>query len=569
MQRKSHPIDWRLRGASDALDASMAFKGAMSSLQNLIPDPSTTGIFQCRPASMQLVNFNTSGGPFSSGFSSGFQAGYASPSTLGSISVMRISGNIVYGMIGQTTGALAGYDIPFAFNLSSNTLIAVTGTQTTTTLPQSQPTAGVWIPPSMALIGVKMMVAHAGFTGAGGNYVGWMDLTTPSAPVWNAGNLTGGFISFTVAPTAVVQFFNRAYYIHNAINAPAVIFSDALAATNCTNANQILTFGDNTPLTALGALPLSTQLGGIIQSVMVFKGVANIYQISGDAGLNNLYVNALNMATGTLAPNSLANTPKGLVFMAPDGMRLIDFSGTVQDPIGLSGTGITVPFIFANVPSRVNASSNGNLLRVFTQNNALSTQPNQDWWYDFGRQIWTGPHTFPAALAQPYKSTFIIVPVGTTATLWQSDFFQNSGSQFIENGTAMQWVAASCLLPDTDQITNNAITEGSIDMALPSTSAPVNVNFVNQNGSSINTVVINPIGSATPAIWGTMVWGAFTWGGGAAAALAPYQLDWSTVIVFARGAIQATGFSVLGFKISTIHLRYQVLKAYVNMFQAA
>jgi hypothetical protein len=174
------------------------------------------------------------------------------------ISAFRIYGNIAHGMVGATSGGNSGFDVPWAFNLATLTPITVTGTQTPTTLPASQPTTGPWIPPSVALIGVKLMVAHAGFTGAGGNFVGWFDLTVPTAPVWNAGNLTGGFISFTVAPISVVQFFNRAYYIHNAVGAPAVIFSDALAATNCTNANQILTFGDITPLTTLAALPLTT-----------------------------------------------------------------------------------------------------------------------------------------------------------------------------------------------------------------------------------------------------------------------------------------------------------------------
>jgi hypothetical protein len=547
MQRRSHPIDWRIRGASDALDASMSFKGSMAALQNLIPDPSTMGIWYCRPASTLLTAFPQ----------------------LGNISVYRIFGDIVYGMIGAISGGNNGFDVPFAYNIRTNTIVTVTGTQTPTTLPASQPTINAWIPPQMALIGVKLMVTHAGFTGAGGNFVGWFDLTNPAAPVWNAGNLTGGFITFTVAPTAVVQFFNRAYYIHNAVNAPAVIFSDALNATNCTNANQILTFGDNTQLTALGALPLSTQLGGIVQSVMVFKGVTNIYQITGDAGLNNLFVNSLNIATGTLAPNSICSTPKGLVFMAPDGMRLIDFSGTVQDPIGLQGTGITVPFVYAAQPSRVSAACNGNLLRISVQNGLLPTQPNQGWWYDFGRQIWSGPHTFPNALAQPYQSTFIISPIAANGSLWRSDWFQNAASSFVENGVQMQWVAASSLLPDTDQITNNAMTEASIDLALPPTAATVNVSFLNQNYQPINTVQINPISSATPAIWGTSIWGSFLWGGGGVAAIQPYQLPWSTVVVFSRGSIQATGNSALGLKVSTIHMRYQVLKALVNTSQAA
>ena len=550
MQRNSKPINWRIAGVSDALDASMCFPGSMQALVNLIPDPSTRGVWACRPASTLLGNL------------------VLTPNTGDTISVMKISGNILYGMVKQTTGALAGFDVPFAFNLTTNVQVAVTGTISTTTVPASQPTTGAWIPPQMDLIGVKMMVAHPGF-GAGGNFVGWFDITNPLAPVWNAGQLTGGFITFPVPPIAVKQFFNRAYYIVNAVGAPAVIFSDALNATNCTNANQILTFGDSTALTALGALPLTNQLGGIVQSLMVFKNTSNIFQISGDPGLNNLFVNALNVATGTLAPNSICSTPKGLVFMAPDGMRLIDFSGIVQDPIGYQGQGVTVPFVFSSQPTRVDAACNGNLLRVSTQNGLPPSQPQQDWWYDFAKGIWTGPHTFPAALALPYQQTFIIAPIGVVNSLWQSNFIQYPSSLFTENGVAMQWAAQTSLLPDTDMLTNNTITEGSVDMALPGTNTSVGITFNNQNNSPINSVAIMPIATGAPAIWGTSVWGAFNWGGGILASITPYQLPWSTVITFVRGSLLINSNSNLGFKLSTIHLRYQPQRSLVNVGLAA
>jgi hypothetical protein len=252
--------------------------------------------------------------------------------------------------------------------------------------------------------------------------------------------------------------------------------------------------------------------------------------------------------------------------MAPQG-TWTQWSGTVQDPIGLSGTGITVPFTFATIPSRVSAACNGNLLRVAVQNGNIPTQPNQEWWYDFGRQIWTGPHTFPNAIAQPWQSTFVIAPIGVPHSLWQSDYFASNTSTFVENGAMMLWRPPS-LLPDADQITNNAVTEGSMDLALPPTST-INVDFLAEDASPINGVAINPNNPTAPPIWGSVTWGAFIWGGGGEKALAPYQLPWSTVIVFARGAVQANGNSILNLKVSTIHLRYQVLKALVNVGQAA
>jgi hypothetical protein len=569
MQRQSKSIAWRIKGLSDALDASdsMSFPGSMLSLQNLIPDPSTRDLWQCRPAAVSLINFATTGGPFSSGFSSGFQQGYFVGGA-GAISVYKVVGNLVYGMIANP--AIPGYDAPFCFNLSTGLAVAVTGTQSTTTLPVSQPTSNAWIPPQMDVIGVKLMVAHPGFTGAGGNYIGWFDLTTPTAPVWNAGNMTGD-VTFTVAPIAVKQFNNRAYYIHNAAVQPAVIFSDALNATNATNANQVLTFNDNVQLTALGALPLNNLLGGIIQSIMVFKGVANIFQITGDAAssTNPLTVNALDVATGTLAPNTVVPCSQGLAFVAPDGVRFISFTGQVSDPLGNAGSGVTVPFIYSTVPSRMVACANGTHLRVTTQNGNLGTTPTYEYWYNFSRKIWSGPHTCAMSLLQPWNGTFIGALTGTVAQLFQSDPVQSNTSVFVENGTQLSWTAQTSLLPDTDQMTNVCMTETTLDLSLPPTSGSVTVVAADQNGTVINSVGITPPSSAGATIWGAFVWGAATWGGGVAAALTPYEVPWTLPLIFSRATLQATGMSLSGLKVGSWHLRYQVLRQFVNTASAA
>jgi hypothetical protein len=535
---------------TDSLDGSMAPQGSMQTLQNLIPDPSTKNVWLCRPASIKLFDFDAGGATFDT------------------ISVMKILGNIVYGLYKQTTGGLSGFDVPFAFNLTTSLQVTVTGTQTTSTLPSSQPTTGAWTPPQMDLISTQLVVAHIGFSGSGGNYYGWFDVSTPTAPVWHAGNISGA-ITFTTAPTSVRQFYNRAYYMYNLTGAPAIIASDPLTPGTVTNANQILTLGDTTPLTALGALPLTNELGGILQSLMVFKNTTAIYQITGDPALLSLSINTLNVATGTLAPNSICTTPKGLVFMAPDGMRLIDFSGTIQSPIGYEGQGITVPFVFTAQPTRVCAACNGNLMRISTQNGQLSTEPQQDWWFDFGKGCWTGPHTFPAALALPYQQTFIIAPIGVAHTLWQSDFIQYSSSTFTENASMMQWEAQTSLLPDSETLTNICVTESSVDLGIPPTNTTVTVAINDQNNSPIAVVGINPIASGAAALWGTAKWGAFLWGGGGNTALAPYQLDWKIPVVFARGSLQLNSNSALNFRLSTMRLRWQVLKSLVNTSLAA
>lgn len=556
MQRNSHPISWRPRGLSDTLDSSESFKGAMSSLQNLIPDPTTKGVWQCRPASQQLTDF-TNGKAFSSGFSTGFAIGFATSGGLGFISCLKVLGNFAYGMI--STSRNPGQDEPFCYNLLTNAFVAISGVTGANT-PTSPGTTGAWVPPTMALIGASLMVTHPGFNGANG-FVGKIDVSVPAAPTWSSGNLAGAVV-FTVPPTAVAQFNGRAYYIENVPAQPAVIFSDALAPLVVTNASQVLTFGDNVALTCFGSLALFNQLGGIVQSLMVFKGVTNIFQITGDSALGTLAINALNITTGTLAPNTVVSTPQGLAFVAPDGVRMIDFDAKIEDPIGLDGMGVAAPFIYSVTPSRMSAACNGNILRISVQNGLAPNSPNQEFWYDFARGIWSGPHSFPASLIQPYSNTFVMAPIGVPATLFRSDPVQSSTSTFVENSQQMTWNWATSMLPDVDTMTQNNMTESVLDLALSPSIPSINVNALDQNGQVLGAVSI-----ASPS--GATVWGAFTWGvapwGGTPDALAPRQLPWPAPVVFNRLQLQATGQSTSGIKVGTLHLRYQILNYLSNL----
>ena len=68
------PLVWAPAGVSDTLDASTSPPGAMASLQNLIPDPSTAQLWQCRPAAVIKTTFP---GLIAGGFSPGFSPGFA------------------------------------------------------------------------------------------------------------------------------------------------------------------------------------------------------------------------------------------------------------------------------------------------------------------------------------------------------------------------------------------------------------------------------------------------------------------------------------------------------------
>jgi len=558
MIRNAQPLVWRPRGVSDTLDSSSAFEGAMTFLTNLIPDPSTSGLFQCRPAAIKLIDATMMGGGFSSGFSSGFQTAGTS-STAGTISVFHIFSNLVYGMIGNTA---TGFDTPFCFNLSTNTFITVSGV-TSSNVPQSQPTSGPWTPPIMDLIGTKLVVTHPGFS-ATSSMFGWFDLTTPTAPVWNAGNLTGA-ITFSIPPTFVAQFNGRAYYIVNVVVQPAVVFSDIFNPLNVTNATQVVTFGDTIPLTALGQLRLFNQLGGIIQALIIFKGVSNTYQLTGDSALNNLTLNAMNFATGTRSPLSVCSTPKGLAFLAPDGLRIIDFQANISDPIGVDGKGIVVPFINVAVPSRAVAACNVDVIRVTVQN-PLVTQQQQEWWYHISRGIWTGPHTFPAALIQPFQASFLLTGVGIPAKIWQSDTVQSLSGAFVENGLQMTWIYQTTLLPDLDIMSNYSVKQTTFDLAFAATTPPIAINFQDQQGVVIDSIQIVPTGSS--AIWGQFNWGSSVWGS-SLLALAPRRLPWRNALSFSRGFFEANGQSASAIKLGTLRLMLQKLKFLTDVQAAA
>ncbi len=524
----------------------------MAALTDLVPDPTTDGVFQCRPAAISTSNLAGSG--FSSGFSSGFGGSFNQP---GFVSYTKVFGRYVYGFV--ATQLNPGYDEPFVFDLVLNNFITLTGV-TSTNVPASPSATGAWTPPTMAVIGSKVVVTHPGFSGAFGAYFGYFDISTPTAPSWHGGNCSGAnFPSFTVPPIAVAQFGNRAYFIHNLVAQPAVIFSDALnPLSNSTGAIvPVLTFGDSIPLSALGGLPLNTTQGGIIQSLMVFKGTTTIFQITGDAATNNLFVNSLNVPTGTLSPSTVVTTPLGLAFVSPDGLRFIDFTARVSEVVGTDGKGITIPFIYSNTPSRMVAASNGQIIRITTQNAYVPGNPTQEWWYDYNRQIWTGPHTCGMSSISAYENTFIGVLSGVNAGIWRSDYQQSNTSTYVENGTQLTSTYLTSLLPDTDQMTNNSMVQSTLDLALSSGTGIVTVVALNQNSTQLNAVPIAPPDNAP--LWGTAIWGAFTWGG-LQLDLVPRRVPWTIPIDFVRVQIQATATSAPGFKIGATHMRYKILR---------
>lgn len=532
--RKAQPLTFSPHGASDAVDGTNVFEGAMQSLQNLIPDPSTANLWQCRPAAIKIATFSQF---------------FIKP---GFVSALEVLGNFAYGMVASQD--IPGHDVPFAFNLISQTFVIIRGLTAGTT-PTSPPTTGAWTPPSLAAIATKLIFTHPGFNFSGGAAFGVLDISNPASPTWAATNTSTN--ALPALPIWVAAFNGRAYFLVNTPNAqPAAFFSDVLQPLNIANANNIITFDDTQALSCAAGLGLFSQLGGVVQALMIFKGTANIYQITGDAALSTLARNSLNVATGTNAPNSVTSTPLGLAFLAPDGLRIIDFYARVGQPIGVDGGGINAPFIYSLVPTRAQASSNQNVLRVSVQNGLAPGSPNQEWWFDLSRQKWSGPHTFPASMIAAYNDTFIIAPVGITAALFQSDVAQSGSSTFVENGQQLTFNFTTAMLPDPKMMSYFAVSESSLNVAQVSGQNAIQVQALDQNQGLLGSFTIPAIGVGT--VWGQFIWGQALWGG-AASGLFPRSLEWVTPLVFRRMQLKATGTCGLGLKIGDLFLRYQML----------
>jgi len=535
--RRSFPVKFSPVGVCDTLDSTDTRAGAMAQLANLIPDPTSPNLFQCRPAAIQETDFT----------------GFTTP---GFVSCLLIVGDIAYGMV--ASGRNVGRDEPFSYNLLTGAFVTVGGTINATTTPTSPSSSGAWTPPTMALVGVEILVTHPGYNGGGGVFFGYFNISDPAAPTWNGGNIGAGIV-FTTPPTAVANFNGRAYWAVNPpTGQPSLIYSDILTGRVVTNATQVLTFDDNLPLTALGNLGVGAVLtGGITQSLIVFKGTSGMVQVTGDAASSTLAKNNLSVPTGTLAPNSVTPTPKGLAFASPEGMRIIDFQTNVSDPIGLAGSGITVPFTYSSVPSRMVATCGGSVLRVSTTNTHAVGSPNEEYWFDLARNLWTGPHSFAASLIEPYNNSFIMTPLGVNAKLFVSDTVQSSTSTYTENGTPLTFSYKTSMLPDTDQMAENAMLETTLYMALVAGAGAVACSALDENDTVFNSVNVALTGTAS--IWGAFLWGAPSVWGGVAGALAPRQLQWEIPIVFKRMCILAVGNSVSNFKIGRLHMRYEQL----------
>lgn len=484
--RNSSPVPFQPQGISDATDLSSAFPGACQILSNLVFDRINRGAVVPRPG-VTVAN--------------DFIPEFTSP---GVISVMYPVGTLIFGMIATARTPL--FDEPFCYDTVANAFVTVSGV-TSANVPATLPTTGDWIPPTMDSVGPFIVVTHQGFQGA--NVIGWFDVSNLAAPAWTAGNTTTN--ALPSKPIWVAQFFGRAYFgIGN-----NVYFTDSLALSiSNPNFAAVLTIDDKSSTTGAAGLPMGQTSGAILQSLLVFKQ-SSVWQISGDIAVTNqpLSLNRLVSNVGCVAPRTIQSTPMGVLFIANDGPRYVNLAGSLNYLQVRNGVtpDIVAPFATATNPSRmVGAYSNG-IYRVCLDGNISrwdSNYTNQDYWYDFIFQRWTGPHTFDYHCAVGVSNVFYISSNIKPGQLFSSEVTDDSNTVYQDATTDYLCEFVSTAIEGAP-MTMSAVVESTIELGGAGLGTVYYISMYDDENNNLSPATIK-LYEINP-LWGFVKWGQFQW----------------------------------------------------------
>ena len=611
--RREYPVAFTARGLTDAWDASRAFEGACTSLQNLTFDQSNPDLMTCRPGvGSPLTTFSSFTGATG-------------------ITVFAIIGNICYGLISTTR--LGSKDEPFAYNLVNNSFLTITGTLSTN-LPTTQVTTGDWVPPTIAVVGNNIIFTHPGFNGnvqtgtftasisgslltvtaagtagtagslhlganisgtsivagtsingfvsgveggagvytlnttyaspvasetmtaVSGNYFGILNLNNPVSPAWFSSNT--GVFSLPSVPIAVTNFNNRAYFACS----NQAFYSDTLQPTSMGTAGQALTVGDTTNITGFSGLPIQTSTTGVISALMVFKSF-QVWQITGDASIasNPLSQNFLSLNVGCTSPRSICQTPAGLFFIGIDGPYYISSLGQVL-PLTKDANKLTqdVQRPFQNIinPSRASACFSGAIYRICITTLINGVSQQADYWFDVTVRRWTGPHTFGYDMCFQYANYFIISNQSIGASLYSSHYIPNTTSVYLDNTTPITINLQSSFLPKTQNINVKQIVVSTIELSNVAYNLQYNITALGEQYQILNNANISS--SNNVLTWGQSgaTWGQYgvTWSSGLNSP-STFTIPWTAPIVFKKISLLITATSSYNLEIGTVFFKYQ------------
>lgn len=535
--RNSTPVQFIPVGLSDATDQTSSFPGSCQIVSNLIFDRDNRGAVIPRPAVTQESNFS----------------GFTTP---GVISVMFEAGTLIYGLIG--TARNPGFDEPFCYDTATQTFITVGGV-TGANVPATQLTTGNWVPPTMDAMGVFVIVTHPGFSGA--NAFGWFNVTNPAAPTWNAGNTTVN--ALPSKPQWVIQFFGRAYFgIAN-----NVYFTDSLALSiSAPNFAAVLTLGDKSPSTGVAGLPMGQTAGAVLQSIVIFKQ-SEVWQVSGDIALttNPLLLQRIGDNVGCVSPRTIQSTPMGILFIANDGPRMINLSGTIgylQVRDGVTPD-IVNPFAtVTNVTRMVGAYANGIYRVNLVGPNTIwdSNYTTQDYWYDFIFQRWNGPHSFSYQCAIGVGNTFYLGADNNSGILIASTVVPSQNTIYQDLATTDILCELVSGAIEGVPMTMSCVVESTIELGGAGMGIPYYISMYDDENNNLAPATIK-LYDENP-LWGAVKWGQFRWRS-AMTNSQVFTIPWNNPVVFKKMIFSVRVSSAKNVSIKSSFFRVQTL-GYMN-----
>ena len=521
------------KGLADAYDSTETFPGACRKLTNLVFDQSNPELVIARPGvDAALTSF----------------AGFTTP---GFISVQITIGTRIYGMV--ATGLTAGKDQPFCYDLSTSSFVTINGVTAGNAegRPTSTATSGAWIPPTLAAVGTYLVITHPGYSGAGSNFFGLINLSTMT---YTTANLATH--ALPSVPTAVANLNNRAYFACG----NAVYYSDVMVPTTATNAGQSVTLGDNAPINALSGLPVQTTTGGVVSALLAFK-TTQIWQVTGDAAVTgSLSLNYLSLNIGSACPRSVCPSPLGTFFAGPDAAYVVTAVGAVMPVTGeMAGPGATPhlrqPFGYVTIPTRVAAAFAGNIYRICIPTIVDGVTGIYDYWFDTRKLRWNGPHTFNYDCASSAGNYFIVSGVGSGAKLFGSNPFAVTGTVYTDNGAAFNIDMLSADLPKHDEMAMKQVVESTIELSSVGPSATYGITVFDDQANYIISTSITTAQSG--GVWGANVWGDGSRWRGSRNQPYTYKINWPIPLVFNKMAIEVTCPAGPSISIGTFFARAQ------------
>lgn len=524
------PLRFTPRGLADADDATDKFPGCCKVLQNLIFDQSNPEVMTVRPGvGSPVANFSS----------------FSSP---GFISIAQVIGSRVYGML--ATALTPGHDEPFCYDLAQGVFYPVSGVTAgnAEARPVSPPSTGAWTPPTMAVVGTKIIITHPGYSGGNAAF-GVIDVSSANSPAYSSANTATN--PLPSVPSFVANFSNRAYFACG----NQVFYSDVLNPLSMTNAGQALTVGDNTTVTALAGIPLVTASGGVVQSLIVFK-TSQIWQVTGDEALTNspLSLSYLTLNVGTIAPRSVVSAPSGIYFVGPDSAYIIGLTGLVA-PIAAprsSISDIVAPFLAALMPSRIAAAYASGVYRLCINTIILGATVTNDYWFDTRRGRWTGPHTFTYDCASQYGNEFLLSQGGN---LFVEKTYSDIYSNFNDNSQSYTCKLQSATFPKSGSMVMSQVVESTQEFTPIDDPSGYQIQALDEQGTQLGVLAI--IIPTILTLWGEKYWGdgsnwnAFKFG------VVAYALNWETPILTNKMAIEITVSAQIGVSIGTFYARVQ------------